>query len=32
MTIKPVKDDADHKAALARIEALIDRNPQPDSP
>lgn len=32
MTIKPVKDDADHKAALARIEALIDQNPQPDSP
>ncbi len=32
MTIKPIKDEADHKEALARIEALIDQSPRAGSP
>jgi HTH-type transcriptional regulator/antitoxin HigA len=32
MTINAIKNETDYSAALARIEALIEENPQPGSP
>jgi len=32
MNIRPIRSDADYKAALAVVSDLIDRDPAPDSP